>query len=201
VSYSDIGRLRREQLPVNTKALARFLLGKLIVRELPEGEVSGRIVETEAYLVADAASHAFRGLTSRNRSLFLQPGHAYVYLAYGTSFMLNVSTGMTGVGEGVLIRALQPITGVALMESHRGTAKLRNLARGPGRLTQALRIDRSLDGADLCSQGDIWLGDDGFEAGEVGVSVRIGITHDADRLLRFYLRGSAFISGPTALNI
>lgn len=186
---------------MHTEALARFLLGKLVVRELPEGEVSGRIVETEAYLTGDAASHAFRGMTARNRSMFLERGHAYVYLAYGTSFMLNVSSEEAGIGEGVLIRALQPVEGVALMERHRGTVDLRNLTRGPGRLTQALRIDRAVDGADLCGAGDIWLGVDEFAAGDVGASVRIGITRDADRLLRFYLRGNPFVSGPRALNL
>ena len=200
MSRRAIRRLRRAELPANTQALARFLLGKLIIRELPEGEVSGRIVETEAYLVGDAASHAFRGATPRNRSMFLPPGHAYVYLAYGTSFMLNVSSDEADIGEAVLIRALQPIEGVALMEGHRGTARLRDLARGPGRLAQALRIDRSLDGADLCGPGDIWLGADGFVAGEVGASVRIGITRDTGRLLRFYLRDSSFVSGPRSLN-
>jgi len=193
-------RLRRTELPAKTEALARFLLGKLVVRDLPEGEISGRIVETEAYLTGDAASHAFRGMTPRNRSMFRERGHAYVYLAYGTSFMLNVSSDAADIGEAVLIRALQPVEGIALMERHRGTIKLRDLTRGPGRLAQALRIDRALDGADLCGPGEIWLGADGFTAGEVGASVRIGITRDADRPLRFYLRGSPFVSGPRALN-
>ena len=188
------------ELPANTQELARFLLGKLVIRELPEGTVSGRIVDTEAYLVGDAASHAFRGMTARNRSMFLERGHAYVYLAYGTSFMLNVSSEGAGIGEAVLIRALQPADGVALMERHRGTTRLRDLTRGPGRLAQALRIDRSLDGADLCGSEEIWLGADGSSPGEVGASIRIGITRDADRLLRFYLRGSPFVSGPRALN-
>jgi DNA-3-methyladenine glycosylase len=200
LSHRAITPLKRTELPANTQALARFLLGKLLIRELPEGQISGRIVETEAYLVGDAASHGFRGMTARNRSMFLEPGHAYIYLAYGTSFMLNVSSEETGIGEAVLVRALEPVEGVALMEHHRGTARLRDLARGPGRLAQALRIDRSLDGADLCSPGEIWLGAEGFAAGEAGASVRIGITRDADRLLRFYLRGSPFVSGPRALN-
>jgi len=196
-----ITRLPRAELPANTQALARFLLGKLIIRTLPEGEISGRIVETEAYLVGDAASHAFRGMTVRNQSMFLERGHAYVYLAYGTSFMLNVSSREAGVGEAVLIRALQPVEGIALMEHHRGTTNLRDLARGPGRLAQALHIDRSLDGVDLCNPGEIWLGADESAGDEVGASVRIGITRDADRLLRFFLRGSAFVSGSRALNL
>jgi DNA-3-methyladenine glycosylase len=192
--------LPRSALPVGTIDLARFLLGRIVVRELPEGLVSGRIVETEAYLTGDAASHAYRGMTPRNRSMFLERGHAYVYLAYGISFMLNVSGEAAGVGEAVLIRALQPLAGIGLMERNRGTALLRDLARGPGRLAQAMRIDRALDGADLCSRGALWLGADGAASGEIGSSIRIGITKDADRPLRFYLRGSAFVSGLKALS-
>jgi DNA-3-methyladenine glycosylase len=193
--------LQREALPLDTVSLARFLIGTIVVRELPDGIASGRIVETEAYLVGDAASHAFRGMTPRNAVMFLDRGHAYVYLAYGTSFMLNVTSQAVGVGEAVLIRALEPLAGIAAMERHRGTATLRDLARGPGRLAQALRIDRALDGLDLCSPGPLWLGADGCHPGEIGVSTRIGITRDADRLLRFYLRGSPFVSGPRALNL
>jgi DNA-3-methyladenine glycosylase len=192
--------LDRAALPAATVELARFLIGKVVVRELPEGVVSGRIVETEAYLVGDAASHAFRGMTARNRSMFLERGHAYVYLAYGTSMMLNVTSEAAGVGEAVLVRALQPLTGIGLMERHRGTTILRDLARGPGRLAQALAIDRALDGIDLCRFGPLWLAEDDREPGEIGVSIRIGITKDADRLLRFYLRGSPFLSGSRALN-
>jgi DNA-3-methyladenine glycosylase len=193
--------LRREALPAGTVALARFLIGRIVVREMPEGLASGRIVETEGYLVGDAASHAYRGMTLRNRSMFLGPGHAYVYLAYGTSFMLNITSEAAGIGEAVLIRALQPLAGIAVMERHRGTTALRDLARGPGRLAQALAIDRALDGHDMCQPGALWLGEDGEEAGEIGVSTRIGITKDADRPLRFYLRGSRFVSGARALNL
>lgn len=192
--------LSRSALPAGTADLAQFLLGRIVVRELAEGLASGRIVETEAYLVGDAASHAYRGMTARNRSMFLKRGHAYVYLAYGTSFMLNVSGAAEGVGEAVLIRALQPLAGIGMMERHRGTALLRDLARGPGRLAQAMRIDRALDGADLCARGPLWLGEDGFAPGAIGASTRIGITKDADRPLRFYLRGSAFVSGLKTLS-
>jgi DNA-3-methyladenine glycosylase len=192
--------IERAALPTATVELARFLLGKLVVRELPDGVISGRIVETEAYLVGDAASHAFRGMTARNRSMFLERGHAYVYLAYGTSMMLNVTSEVTGVGEAALVRALQPVAGIELMQRRRGTTVLRDLARGPGRLAQALAIDRALDGVDLCRPGPLWLADDGLAPGEIGVSIRIGITKDADRPLRFYLRGSPFVSGPRALN-
>ena len=124
--------LARAELPVDTVALARFLIGKLLVRELPEGKASGRIVETEAYVIGDAAGHAYRGMTARNRSLFLERGHAYVYLAYGVSWMLNVSSETPGMGAGVLFRALETVEGVAIMARNRGTERLRDLARGPG---------------------------------------------------------------------
>ena len=192
--------LARRDLPVDTEALARYLIGKRVVRDLPEGLLSGRIVETEAYIVGDAAGHAYRGVTPRNRSLFLGPGYAYVYLAYGLSWMLNVSSEAEGIGAGVLIRALEPLDGIDIMQSHRGTRPLRDLARGPGRLAAALRIDRSLDGRDLCREGDLWLGHDDQASGDIGQGPRIGITKDADRRLRFFLLDNPFVSGPARLN-
>ena len=169
------------------------------MRELPEGVASGRIVETEAYVIGDAAGHAYRGMTRRNRSLFLEWGHAYIYLAYGSSYMLNVSSEMPGIGAGVLIRALEPLEGIPIMRLNRGIERLRDLARGPGRLTAALRVDRWLDGLDLCREGPLWLGCGDDNPAAIGQSTRIGITRDANRLLRFYLRGSPFVSGPRSL--
>jgi DNA-3-methyladenine glycosylase len=192
--------LARSALPADTTALARALIGKRLVRTLPEGVVSGHIVETEAYVVGDAAGHAYRGMTPRNHALFLERGHAYVYRAYGISYMLNVSSERAGIGAGVLIRALEPCEGIAIMQKNRGMERLRDLARGPGRLTAALRIDRRLDGLDLCQEGPLWLGHGDGEPGAIGQSIRIGISRDADRPLRFYLRGSPFVSGPRSLN-
>jgi DNA-3-methyladenine glycosylase len=192
--------LARSQLPMDTAALARYLIGKLLVRELPEGVVSGRIVETEAYVVGDAAGHAHRGMTPRTRSLFLERGYAYVYLAYGSSWMLNVSSEMPGVGAGVLIRALEPLEGIPIMRLNRGIERLRDLARGPGRLTAALGVDRLLDGLDLCREGPLSLLRGDREAGEIGQSIRIGIAREASRLLRFYVRDNPFVSGPRSLN-
>jgi len=193
--------LTRRALPVDTASLARYLIGKIVVRELPEGLASGRIVETEAYVIGDAAGHGYRGMTPRNRSLFLQRGHAYVYLAYGVAWMLNVSSEMPGTGAGVLIRALEPLEGIPIMQKNRGTERLRDLARGPGRLAQAMRIDRRLDGLDLCRQSPLFLARDARKAGDIGKSIRIGLTKEAHRLLRFYLRGSPFVSGPGSLNL
>ena len=192
--------LARDDLPKDTAALARFLIGKLVVRAFPGTLAAGRIVETEAYLTGDEASHGFRGPTPRNKVMFGPPGYAYVYLAYGVSFMLNVSGAEAGAGEAVLIRAAEPLTGLDAMRLRRGDVPTRDLLRGPGRLAKALEIDRSLDGADLCAAGSLWLASDGETPGDIGVSMRIGITKDASRPLRFFLKGSRFVSGPASLN-
>ena len=193
-------RLRRGELPVDTVELARYLIGKTLVHDLAEGRVSGRIVETEGYPVGDAAAHAFRGQTPRNRSLFLARGHAYVYFAYGSCWMMNVSSEDAGVGAGVLIRALEPLEGVTIMERHRGTQSLADLTRGPGRLAQAMRINKSQDGLDLCSRkSPLWLGTPVQPTGAIGVTTRIGLSREAHRQLRFYERANRFVSGPRGL--
>ncbi len=187
--------------------MARFLIGKVVVHELPEGRLSGRIVEAEGYPPGDPAGHHFRGPTQRNRTLFLRHGHVYVFFNYGMHFMLNISSEPAGIGGGVLIRALEPLGGIELMERNRKGGALRDLTRGPGRLAAALRIDKRLDGLDLFSGGPLWLGvlrpaaskkGSAAEA-EVCTSVRIGITQAAEKLFRFYERGSAFVSGPKKL--
>jgi DNA-3-methyladenine glycosylase len=193
-------RLSRGELPIDTVALAKFLLGCVLVHDLPEGRVSGRIVETEAYVCDDPASHAYRGRTVRNASMFLERGHAYVYCIYGSSYCLNVSSEHSEIGAAVLLRALEPLEGIALMERLRGTERLRDLTRGPGRLVQALGVNRTHDGLDLCASGSLRLGGAVLAPGEVGESVRIGITRETERILRFYERGNAHVSGPTRLN-
>jgi len=191
-----IRRLKRSELPEDTEALARYLIGKTVVHKA----VSGRIVETEAYVIGDAAGHAYRGPTPRNHSLFLKLGHAYVYVVYGRLKLLNVSSERAGVGAGVLIRALEPIEGVAIMQRRRGTSQLRDLTRGPGCLTVAIGVSMRHDGVDLCNGGPLWLGSAAKPAGPIGISVRIGLTREAHRRLRFYERGNPFVSGPRRLN-
>ncbi len=195
--------LRRDELPVDTVKMARFLIGKFVVHETPRGRLIARIVETEAYTLGDPACHAFRGRTPRNASLFLRHGHAYVYIAYGTSFMLNVSSEPEGLGAAVLIRAAEPYEGIDLMQRHRGTLRLKDLARGPGRLAQALAIDMTKNGLDLCNGGSLSLAVATVPNGRmrIGRSVRIGLTKAADELLRFYAHGSEFVSGPKRLNL
>lgn len=196
-----IRRIRRSELPHDTVKLARYLIGKMIVHDLPRGRLSGRIVETEAYLPGDAACHAFRGPTPRNRTLFLDPGHAYVYFVYGAHYMLNVSSERRGIGAGILLRAIEPLEGIEAMKRSRKTSRLQDLARGPGRLAAALRITPRLDGLDLTGDDPLWLGTPVRPAGPIGVSVRIGITKDAHRPLRFYERGNPFVSGPKPLRL
>jgi DNA-3-methyladenine glycosylase len=194
-----IRRLRRSELPAGTLRLARYLIGKTLVHELPHVRLAGRIVETEAYPVGDKAAHAFGGLTPSRRSLFLPHGHAYVYFTYGSCFMMNVSSEEEGTGAGVLVRAVEPLEGIRFMQRQRGTIRLLDLARGPGRLAQAMDIDKRYDGLNLCAGGRLWLGSAVRRIGAIGASIRIGITRDVHRLCRFYERGSAFVSGPKSL--
>jgi DNA-3-methyladenine glycosylase len=197
----DIRPLSRARLPVDTTELARYLIGKTIVRKVGRSRISGRIVETEAYPPGDSSGHGYRGQTARNHSLFLGSGFAYVYFIYGVSYMLNVSSEEPGIGAGVLFRALEPLEGITLMERHRKTDKLMDLARGPGRLALALQIDRSLDGIDMCADGPLWLGTAVRKTGRIGTSTRIGVTREVGRLLRFFEVGSPFVSGPRALSM
>ena len=184
---------------MDTVQLARFLIGKVVVHDIAAGRLSGRIVETEAYPIGDPASHAFRGRAAGNRSMFLGRGHAHIYFTYGSSFLFNVVSEVRGVGAGVLVRALEPVAGVELMQCSRGGARLIDLARGPGRLTQAMQIDLRQDGVDLCGRGSLWLATSREEGGDIGKSARIGLSRNVDALWRFYERGNPFVSGPKKL--
>jgi DNA-3-methyladenine glycosylase len=195
-------QLARRELPVDTTRLARYLIGKTLVLDSPEGRMAGRIVETEAYVVGDAAAHSFRGRTPRNRALFLERGHAYVYFIYGSWFCVNVSGDHVGVGAGILLRALEPTEGIDLMKRRRPRSAESRLASGPGCLATAFGIDRKFDGLDLCGESPLWLAATVPKRARVsiGVSKRIGLTKEAHRLLRFYERGSPSVSGSKRLS-
>ena len=195
----SVRRIHRSELPEDTVELSRFLIGKVVVHELPAGRVSGRIVETEAYPPGDPAGHHFRGPTPRIRSMYLAPGHVYVFFNYGAHFMLNVVSERPETAAAILIRALEPLEGIEIMQRHRKTTELLDLTRGPGRLAQALQIDRRHDGVDLCANERLWLGAIDYPVARIGKSVRIGITRAADKLLRFFERGNPFVSGPRQL--
>ncbi|HET9401736.1 MAG TPA: DNA-3-methyladenine glycosylase [Candidatus Acidoferrales bacterium] len=186
-------------MPKDTAELAAYLIGKTIVREIGRNRISGRIVETEAYPPGDMSGHGYRGRTDRNQTLFLGRGFAYVYFIYGTSYMLNVSSEEPGIGAGVLLRAMEPLEGIEVMKRLRKTDKLRDLARGPGRLAASMQIDRHLDGVDLCADGPLWLGSAVRKTARIRTSVRVGITREVERPLRFFEDGSPFVSGAVKL--
>ena len=192
-------RLPRAFFARRSPVVARALIGKLMVHRSPAGPAGGVVVEVEAYDQRDPASHSFAGETARNRVMFGEAGHAYVYFSYGVHWCFNVSAETARVGAGVLVRALEPLAGIELMQRRRGADRLADLARGPGRLTAAMGIDKRLDGVDLCAAGSLWLAAASKRVGPIGRSVRIGITKEAHRRLRFYERGSVFVSGSLAL--
>jgi DNA-3-methyladenine glycosylase len=184
-------------LPTGTVALARYLIGKRLVHAHPRGLIAGRIVETEAYPPGDPTGYARPGLTNSNAPLFAARGTAYVRMVYGTCLTLNLAAEQEGVGAAVLIRALEPVDGIALMCTHRPDSRLRDLARGPGRVCAALDIGRELSGEDLTTSGVLWL-EDGRTPG-IAVSTRIGLSRDQHLRLRFLERGSPFVSPPPRL--
>jgi len=172
--------------------VARALIGKTLVH----GAASGRIVETEAYLgLKDRAAHAWNGLTARTRVLFGPPGHAYVYLIYGMYECLNIVAEPEESPGCVLIRAVEPLTDLDRMRARRPAARRNeDLANGPGKLTLALGITRALNGADV-TRGRLTIHQPEVEEPfDIGVSPRIGITHCADWPLRFFVKGSRFVS-------
>lgn len=190
------------------RRVSRELLGKILVRQRRTQTLSARIVEVEAYLGAgDPASHTFSGRTPRNAVIFGPPGHAYVYFIYGNYYCLNVSCLPDGVPGGVLIRALEPLTGIAEMARLRGltligpeysTRDLKALTSGPGRLCQAFAVTRAEDnGKDLTDPtSGLYLGDDGAPRPRVLLTPRIGIVKAADMPLRYVIAGNPFVSGP-----
>lgn len=185
--------------------VARELLGKLIVRRAGSKVLSGRIAEVEAYLgTDDAAAHAAAGRTPRNSVLFGPPGHAYVYFIYGVHYCLNISCMPDGEAGCVLIRALEPVTGVREMAKARGLQPfdpdshrdLRKLLSGPGKLCEALDITRPRDnGKDMLSpSSDLHVRDDGFRPAKILTTPRVGITKSAEMPLRYLMDGNAFVS-------
>jgi DNA-3-methyladenine glycosylase len=187
-------RLNRKFYDRPTLKVARELLGKYLVVKKGRSYVSGKIVETEAYVGRnDPASHAYRGMTPRNEVMFGAPGYAYVYLTYGMHHCLNFVTERKGFPAAVLIRALEPVEGIQIMKRRKKTVDLKNLTSGPAKLCQALRIDRTLNGADLCSDM-IRVEDRGNKPITIASSTRIGIKEGKDKKWRFYIEGNEFVS-------
>jgi DNA-3-methyladenine glycosylase len=208
ILLKDAKLLRRSFCNRDPRIVSRHLLGKLVVRREGRKVLAGRIVEVEAYLGADdAAAHAAAGRTARNDVLFGPPGHAYVYFIYGVHHCLNISCLPEGDAGCVLIRALEPIEGIKVMAEARGLRShevdlnsvrgLRMIASGPGKLCEALQINRARDnGKDMLSCGsDLVVVDDGYRPKQVSVTPRIGITKAAALPLRYLIEGNAFLSG------
>jgi DNA-3-methyladenine glycosylase len=184
----------------DTLSVARKMLGCFLVHREEEGTTIGRIVEDEAYVEHDQAAHSSIGITGRNRVLFGPPGHAYVFFIYGMHSCVNAVTGREGKGEAVLLRALEPLQGIGLMQARRKTEKVTSLCSGPGKLTQALHITLQHNGVSLTdSPLQIWSADSmpGYEPpNEDGIveTTRIGISKSKDLPFRFYIKGSRFVS-------
>ena len=166
----------------------------MLVHRSPERDLTGRIVETEAYFGNnDPASHASRGKTPRSAIMFGPPGHAYIYFNYGMHHLFNVVTEKEGFPGAVLVRALKPLEGINFMFQKRRVQELKSLTNGPAKLTQALGISIPHNGLDLTG-GEIFLCDDGEEVSNIVSAPRIGISGGKDRLLRFYIEGNQFVS-------
>lgn len=179
-----------------TEEVAKKLLGKILVRNIKDKILSGKIVETEAYLDEnDLASHSAVGITERNKVMFGEAGLAYVYFTYGMHYCFNVVTGEEGKGSAVLIRALEPIDGIELMKKFRHKEDIHILTNGPAKLCQALKIDKKLNGIDLKKSNEIYIAEpDVKENFEIVVSKRIGIEKSKDLPLRFYIKENKFVS-------
>jgi DNA-3-methyladenine glycosylase len=175
--------------------VARDLLGRLLVRRLDGDVLVARIAETEAYQEDDPASHSFAGRTPRNDVMFGPAGFLYVYFTYGMHFCMNVVTGRLGEGSAVLLRAAEPVLGLAAMARRRGVSAERLLCSGPARLTQAFGVARAQNGVDLVDGGELWIA-----AGRrtpdhaVAVGPRVGIRRAMEVPWRFEVAGSAFVS-------
>jgi DNA-3-methyladenine glycosylase len=184
----------------DTITVARSLLGSYLVHESREGTTAGKIVETEAYLWGDPACHAYRRKTVRNATMFGPEGNAYIYQIYGIHYCMNVVTAPAGVGEAVLIRALEPAMGLDLMQLRRGVGEYRQLCNGPGKLVQAMGIIRSMDGISLMQPPFYILSADTYPEQnlpfDIVTTTRIGITQGVDLPYRFYIQGHPCVSYP-----
>jgi len=183
----------------DTVEIAQRLLGKMLLHFSPEGLTAGIIVETEAYLSRnDPACHAARGKTKRNAVMFGPPARAYVYFIYGNHYCFNVVTNDEGIGEAVLIRALEPVEGLELMQKRRSRGRkkipLPNLTSGPGKLCQAMGISRKHNGSSLLEHPLFIAWGPGQENFSIGVSGRIGINQGQDKQWRFFIQGNPFVS-------
>jgi len=187
-------KLKRRFFEKPTLKVAKELLGKYLVVKKRGKLVYGKIVETEAYIgKKDPASHAYRGVTPRTKLMFGEPGYAYIYLTYGMYYCLNFITEKEGFPAAVLVRAVEPKEGLDLMIKRRKIKNKENLTNGPGKVCKAFGLDKSLNGADICSDV-IWIEDRGENPEKIVSASRIGIKVGKDKKWRFYIEENRFVS-------
>jgi DNA-3-methyladenine glycosylase len=185
-------RLSRNFYSRDTEKVAKELLGKILVHKTREGDLKGKIVETEAYLgVNDPGAIGFRKVKSIPKSLLKPPGHAFVYFTYGNHWMFNI-VAKKGLLGAVLLRALEPSEGIELMKKRRGVDDIDNLTNGPGKLTKAFDVDKRYDGYDL-TKGNLFI-EDSSEREKIVKTTRIGLSDGKEKLLRFYIKDNKFVS-------
>jgi DNA-3-methyladenine glycosylase len=182
-------------LATDAATAAKRLLGCVLEREIDGQVLRAKIVETEAYDQSDPASHSFAGITNRTATMFGPAGHSYVYFTYGMHFCCNIVTGTNGFGGGVLLRAVEPLGNEALFAARRGGKSGVQLTNGPGKLCQALGIDRTLDGHDLEKLPLRLIMQPALESSQIVATTRVGITRATDTLWRFYIKDSPYVSG------
>ena len=199
---ADLTKLPRSFYLRRTVQVARELLGKYLIRNHKDRKLIGRIVEVEAYCEGDPASHSYRGMTERNKVMFDEGGHLYVYFTYGVHFCANVVTREKGIGEAVLIRSVEPIVGIEEMRRNRGFTgndgnhgNLANLTNGPAKMCQAFGIDKKLNGVDLTGD-EVCIAESGDEGEKFGIAAasRVGIVNGKEKKWRFYVKGNKFVS-------
>lgn len=185
-----------------TLTVAKDLLGKIFVRKIGKKILSGKIVEVEAYLHNDPACHAFRGMTERNRVMFNEGGYLYVYFTYGVHYCANIVTYKKGIGEAVLIRAVEPIEGVEVMKKRRysdvthceDVRYLYNLTNGPAKFAQAFGLEREQNGISLLGDEIFLLQGEQIPPSKIIATTRIGITTGKEKKWRFYIKNNPWIS-------
>ncbi len=202
-AYGIGGKLERGFYTRDVLVVARDILGRVLVRKTEQSTFAGKIVEVEAYDGAvDEAAHSFRGMTERNRVLFGRGGYLYVYFTYGMHFCSNVVTGEEGRGSALLLRAVEPITGISRMAQNRFGASslpagktLYRLTNGPAKLCRAFEIDRKDNGTDLLGDSIFLTEGEPAPDDSIGVSRRIGIRKSTDLPWRFFRKDNPFVSG------
>ena len=195
-------KLPRSFYTQRTLTVAKELLGKIFIHKIGRRSISGMIVETEAYLFNDPASHSFRGLTERNRPMFYTGGFLYVYFTYGMHYCANIVTFKEGIGEAVLIRAVEPIDGIGAIITNRhtdvrhfkGVRHLHSLTNGPAKFAEAFSLTKEHNGIDLCKDEIFLTKGKNVSSSKIVTTTRIGISAATEKKWRFYIKDSAWVS-------